>query len=527
MTRPRVLVSDPIAPEGLKLLETEADVDVRPGLSRGELSTLLPDYDALVVRSETKVTPEVIEKGNRLRVVGRAGVGVDNIDVPAATSRGIAVVNAPSGNIVAAAEHTVALILALARNVPQAHQSMAQGQWARREFIGVEVRGKTLGIVGLGRVGSEVARRAQSFGMRLLGYDPFVSAEYAASLGVEIMSMDALLSNSDFLTIHIPLTDTTRALIGEPEFKKMKPGARLINVARGGLVDEDALAEALEDGRLAGAALDVFAAEPPRESPLLGHPRVVVTPHLGGSTEEAQREVAVEVAEQVLAVLRGQPARTAVNAPFVSPEVNRVVAPFVPVAELVGKLVTHLAEGQFESIELGFEGEIAEHDTALLRAAALTGLLSPTTSERINEINANLTAQRRGLRVSERKGSRAQEYGSLLTLTLHTTLGDTTIAGTSMRGEPHVVRVNQYWLDLIPSVPYLVFIEHGDMPGMIGAVGTITGRNDVNIAFMEVGRLDIRGKAMMVLGLDDPVNARVLEEIKAVPHIDVAKVVRL
>jgi D-3-phosphoglycerate dehydrogenase len=363
--------------------------------------------------------------------------------------------------------------------------------------------------------------------MRLLGYDPFVSAEYAASLGVEIMSMDALLSNSDFLTIHIPLSDTTRALIGEPEFKKMKPGARLINVARGGLVDEDALAEALEDGRLAGAALDVFAAEPPRESPLLGHPRVVVTPHLGGSTEEAQREVAVEVAEQVLAVLRGQPARTAVNAPFVSPEVNRVVAPFVPVAELVGKLVTHLAEGQFESIELGFEGEIAEHDTALLRAAALTGLLSPTTSERINEINANLTAQRRGLRVSERKGSRAQEYGSLLTLTLYTTLGDTTIAGTSMRGEPHVVRVNQYWLDLIPSVPYLVFIEHGDMPGMIGAVGTITGRNDVNIAFMEVGRLDIRGKAMMVLGLDDPVNARVLEEIKAVPHIDVAKVVRL
>ena len=527
MSRSRVLVSDPLAPEGLRLLESEADVDVRPGLPRGELCALLPGYDALVVRSETKVTPEVIQRGDSLRVVGRAGVGVDNIDVDAATSRGIVVVNAPSGNIVAAAEHTMALILALARNLPQAHHSLTQGQWARRDFIGVEVRGKALGIVGLGRVGSEVARRAQSFGMRLLGYDPFVSPEHASSLGAELLTMDLLLAHADFVTIHVPLSDTTRELIGASEMERMKPGARLINVARGGLVNEDALADALDKGLLAGAALDVFADEPPGESPLLRHPRVVATPHLGGSTEEAQREVAVEVAEQVLSVLRGEPARTAVNAPFIPPEVNRLVAPFVPVAELVGKLVTHLAEGQFKTIELSFEGEIAEYDTALLRAAALAGLLSPTTSERVNEVNANLTAQRRGLRVSERKSNAHQEYGSLLTLTLHTSAGETTIAGASMRGAAHVVRVNQYWLDMAPSVPYLLFIEHGDRPGMIGAVGAITGRNDINIAFMEVGRLDVRGKAMMILGLDDPLTPQVLEEIRAVPHIDTVRIVRL
>ena len=524
---PRVLVADLVAEDGLELLRGEAEVETRTGLEPSELMQLLPQFDGLIVRSETKVTGDVIAAGSRLQVIGRAGVGVDNIDVEAATARGIAVVNAPSGNIIAAAEHTMALILALARNVPQAHQSLAEGQWKRSAYVGVEVRAKTLGIVGLGRVGSEVARRAHSFGMRLVACDPFVSGDYASTLGVELVTMDKLLAESDFVTLHTPLSDSTRPLVGRQELDKMKAGARLINVARGGLVDEKALVEVLEQGRLAGAALDVFATEPPGKSPLLGHPRIVVTPHLGASTEEAQREVAVEVAEQVLAVLRGEPARNAVNAPFLPPEVNQVVAPFVPVSGLVGRLVTGLAEGQFDAIDIDYEGEIAEHDTALLRAASLAGLLTPITSERINEINAAVAAQRRGWRVSERKSPDSREYGSLVTVTVRTSAGETTISGTSMRGEAHVVRVNQYWLDMVPSVPYLLFIEHRDQPGMIGAVGTITGNHDVNIAFMEVGRLSTRGGAMMILGLDDPVPPHVMEQIKGIPHIDVAKLVRL
>ena len=525
----RVLVSETIAEEGLSLLraQAEVEVDVRTGLSPEELKSALPEYDALITRSATKVTPELIAAATRLQVIGRAGVGVDNIDVEAATAQGVAVVNAPSSNTVAAAEHTMALMLALARNLPQAHQSVAAGQWDRSSFMGVEVRRKVLGIIGLGRVGAEVARRAQSFGMQLVAYDPFVSPDYASHLGVELAPLERLLADADFITLHSPLTDSTRNMIGAAQLAMMKPGARLINVARGELVDEGALLRALDEGRLAGAALDVFAHEPPQDSPLVKHPRVVTTPHLGASTEEAQREVSIEVAEQVLAVLRGEPAGNAVNAPFLPPEVSKVVAPYVPVASAVGRLVTQLAEGQFQSIDVSYEGEIASHDTAILRSAVLAGLLGATTSERINFINANVVAQRRGLKVSEQKRDEAQQYGSLVTATVHTSGGEATISGTSMRGETHVVRVNQYWLDMVPSVPYLLFIEHQDRPGMIGLVGGITGRHDVNIAFMEVGRLSPRGRAMMVVGLDDPMPPEALEELRAIVHIEVAKVVRL
>ncbi|MCI0894187.1 MAG: phosphoglycerate dehydrogenase, partial [Chloroflexi bacterium] len=309
---PKILVADPIAQEGVDLLSSRAQVDVKIGLKPEELLEILPEYDALVVRSETKVTAEAIRAGKRLQVIARAGIGVDNIDLEAATSAGIAVVNAPTGNTVAAAEHTMALMLALARNIPDAHHSVKGGEWRRSAFMGIEVRNKTLGIAGLGRVGTEVARRAQSFGMRLLGYDPFVSPDYALRLGVELMPLDALLAESDFVTLHTPLTDSTQHLIGARQLSLIKPGARLINVARGELIDEDALLEALNGDRLAGAALDVFAQEPPGDNPLLSHPKVVATPHLGASTEEAQREVAIEAAEQVLAVLDGSPARNTV-----------------------------------------------------------------------------------------------------------------------------------------------------------------------------------------------------------------------
>ena len=523
----RVLITDPIAPEGVDLLKTQAEVDVKRGLSPQELMQVLGDYDALIVRSETRVTREVIEAGDKLQVVARAGVGVDNIDVDAATGRGIAVVNAPTGNTIAAVEHTLALILALARNLPQAHQSLKQGQWSRSSFMGVEVRNKTLGVLGLGRVGSEVAKRAQSFAMQVIAHDPFVSPDYARILGVELASLEDLLARSDFITIHTALTDSTFHLIGERELAMMKPSARLVNAARGELIDDEALLQALDQDILAGAALDVFAQEPPGETPLVQHSKVIVTPHLGASTQEAQREVAIETAEQVLAVLRGEPARNTVNAPFLPPEVHAVVAPYIPVASLLGKLLTHLGDGQFVGVDIGYEGEVAQHDTAMLKSAVLVGLLSPISGEKVNLINAPLLAQQRGLRVTEQKNAAAEEYGSLLTVSLETTAGGITLGGTSMRDEVHIVKVDDYWMDMVASSPYLLFVEQRDQPGSIGAVGTIAGRNDINVSFMQVGRLSPRGRAMMIVGLDDPMSPEVLEEICALKQIDTARLVKL
>ncbi len=523
----KILISDPIAPEGIDLLKAQAEVDVKRGLKPQELMDVLGGYEALIVRSETQVTSEVIQAGKRLQVIARAGIGVDNIDLNAATSMGIAVVNAPTGNTVAAAEHTMALILSLARNVPQAHQSLKQGRWERSAFMGIEVRNKTLGIIGLGRVGSEVARRAQGFGMSLIAYDPFVAPDYARILGVELVPMEKLLSDADFVTIHTPLGAGTHHLIGSRELAMMKPGARLVNVARGELIDDEALIKALDQEKLAGAALDVFSQEPPVESPIVNHPKVVVTPHLGASTREAQREVAIEVAEQVMAVLRGEPARNTVNAPFLPPEVHAVVAPYLPVASLLGRLLTHLADGQFVGVNIGYQGEIAQHDTTILKSAVIEGLLSPVSSHRINLINAPLVAQERGLKVSERTSAAAQEYGNLITVTLDTANGGTTLGGTSMRNEVHIVRINDYWLDMVLSAPYLLFVEQQDKPGSIGAVGTIAGENDINISFMQVGRLSPRGGAMMVIGLDDPVPPHVLEKIRALEQIDSARLVRL
>ena len=524
---PKILIADPISPDGVAFLAERAQVDTKYGMKPEELLEIMGDYDALVVRSETKVTAEVIAKGVQLKVIARAGIGVDNIDLEAATSAGIAVVNAPAGNTVAAAEHTLALMLALSRNIPDANQSVKGGQWRRSAFMGVEVRNKTLGIAGLGRVGTEVARRAQGFGMRLLGYDPFIPPDYAQRLGVEIMSLDEMLAQSDFITVHTPLTDSTYHLLGPRQFALVKPGARLINVARGELVDQDALLEALDNGRLAGAALDVFAEEPPGDDPLLSHPKVVATPHLGASTEEAQREVALEAAEQVLAVLDGEPARNTVNAPFLAPDAHATVAPYIQPANVVGKLLTHLAGGQFLRATIRYEGEIAQHDTAILKAAVLAGLLAPASEEQVNLINAPFLAQQRGLSVTEQRNPTAQEYASLVTASLETSSGPISIAATSMRNEAHIVKVNDYWMDITPSTPYLLFVDNQDQPGTIGAVGTIAGRHNINISFMEVGRLTLRGMAMMVLGLDDPVPPAVLGKIKALPQINNARLVKL
>ena len=524
---PKVLITDNIASEGIELLQKNVPTDIKRGLTPEELVDIIGDYDALVVRSETKVTSPVIEAGRNLKVVARAGIGVDNIDLDAATRAGIAVVNAPIGNTVAAAEHTLALMLSLARNVPQACASMKEGQWQRSAFMGIEVRNKTLGIIGLGRVGSEVARRASSFGMRLIAFDPFVAPDFAARLGVTTMTLDELLPQADFITLHTPLTPGTTKMINTEQLAKMKPGARLINVARGELVDEDALLQALENEQLAGVALDVFTNEPPGDLPLLRHPRLMATPHLGASTQEAQREVAIEAAEQVIAVLNGQPARNTVNAPFVPPEVHAILAPYVPVASMVGRLLTNMARGQFIGVTLRYQGEIAAHNTAILKAAALVGLLSPVSGEVVNMINAPVLAQQRGLQITEQTSSDGREYTSLISATLHTTGDDITIAGTSLRDEPHLVRVNDYWMDVAPSTPYLLFVDNQDQPGTIGAVGTVAGRRNINISFMEVGRIAPRGQAMMVLGVDDPISAEALDEIMALPQIDNARVVAM
>lgn len=524
---PRVLVSDPIGPEGVSLLETGADVDVKTGMKPAELLDTVGAYEALVVRSETKVNRDVIEAGRKLQVIARAGIGVDNIDLDAATGAGIAVVNAPTGNTVAAAEHTLALMLAMARNVPGAHQSLKTGEWRRSAFMGVEVRDKTLAVCGLGRVGTEVARRAQAFGMRLVGYDPFVAPDYARRIGVELMSLDDLLAEADFVTLHTPLTEGTRGMLGMRQIENIKPGARIINVARGELVDEAALLAGLESGRLSGVALDVFAKEPPDPSPLLEHPKVIVTPHLGASTREAQREVAIEAAEQVLAVLKGEPARNTVNAPFVAPEVHEVLAPFVPAASMVGKLLGVLSEGQITGITVSYEGEIAHHDCRMLQAAVLAGLLGPVSTVNVNLINAPVLARERGWNVTEQSNRTSREYASLISATLQTSNGSLSLSATSMRNETHIVKFNDYWMDIVPNTPYLLFVDNRDQPGSIGAVGTIAGRHNINISFMGVGRIQLRGQAMMVIGLDDPVPAHVMEEIRALSHISTARLATL
>ncbi|PZC46894.1 MAG: D-3-phosphoglycerate dehydrogenase [Chloroflexi bacterium] len=523
----RILVADSIAAEGIELLKELGEVDVRTGLSEDEICEVIGEYDALVVRSQTKVTARVLETGAKLQVVGRAGVGVDNIDLEAATRSGIAVVNAPTGNIVAAAEHTIALMMAAARRIPQAHASLTSGQWRRSEFTGIEIRKKTLGLVGLGRVGTEVARRANGLEMHVLAYDPFVTAAHARTLDVELASFEEVLRTADYISLHTPLTEQTRGLIGGAELAMTKTTAILVNCARGELIDEQALLEAIQGGTLAGAALDVFSKEPMTESPLFGDERIIVTPHLGASTQEAQYEVSVEVAEQVRLTLEGKPARHVVNAPFVAPETHAVVAPFLDVAVRVGGLVSQLAEGRVQSIQIQYDGDIGEHDTNMLKAAVLVGIMGRTSEQRVNVVNAQLIASQRGLEVLEKKGGGAGDLVSLLTVEMVTEQGTSKVSGTVLRNTAHIVRIGEYWLDFAPVDGYLLITEHRDQPGVIGAVGTVCGRNDVNISFMEVGRLEPRGRAVMILGLDDPLADALLDEINQISGVENAQVVQV
>ncbi len=523
---PKVLITDPIAEDGIELLRREAEVDVRLHPAPDDLRQLIAGYEALIVRSETKVTKEVIDAGGRLQVIGRAGTGVDNIDLDAATERGVVVVNAPTGNIISAAEHTIALMLALARRLPEAYASLRAGRWERERFVGVELRGKTLGVVGLGQVGTEVALRARAMEMRVIAHDPYVPVERAQSLGVELVSQDELLSQADFITLHVRLTDSTRNLLGEEQLHRVKPGVRIINTARGELIEDEALVRAIDDGRVAGAAIDVFREEPPGESPLLKHDKIYVTPHLGALTPEAQERAAVDVAEQVLAVLRGEPARYAVNAPLVSPETMAVLRPFMSVAEKTASLATQLCEGQLRSVELEYLGEIAGYDATPLRAAAIKGLLAPITEEHVTIVNANLVAEHRGLRITERTGP-SEDYANLLSVQVTTDRGVTTVAGTVFHDGPHIVRVGDFWVDIPPGDGYLLFCENLDRPGMVGVVGTFLGQHDINISFMRLGREQVRGRALMVLGLDDEMSPELLRKLEAVQDLYSARLAKI
>ncbi len=510
----RILVTEPLSDRGLDLLRKDFQVDVRPELASDGLAEAISPYDALIVRSQTRVTAEVVEAGENLKVIARAGIGLDNVDLDAATRRGVMVVNAPQSNIVSAAEHTIALLLSQARGIPQADAALRRGEWARERFRGVELAGKTIGVIGLGRVGAMVAHRAAAFGMRVIAFDPYVSKDRAREMGVELMpTLEAVLVQADFVSIHLPRTPETEGLIGEREIGLMKQGARLVNTARGGIVDEDALVKALKDGHLAGVALDVFAREPTTASPLFEFDQVVVTPHLGASTVEAQDKAGTAIAEMVRLALGGEFVPYAVNV-SAGAEVPEVVRPFMPLAERLGAVLVGLAEGALRSVECEYLGRIAEADTRVLTLAALKGCLTGVVHEPVSFVNAPVIAAERGIALSETKSTVSRDYVNLISLRAETEAGEVAVAGTLVgrRDGDRLVQVFDFDMDMAPA-RHMAFFLYEDRPGVIGKVGSILGDAGINIASMEVGRKGAGGLALMGLTLDSPIPADVLARI--------------
>jgi D-3-phosphoglycerate dehydrogenase len=519
----RILIAEALAEAGIELLRDRFGVEAHDSLDRAELLAAVAEADALVVRSATKVDAEVLSAGRNLKVVARAGIGLDNVDVKAATRLGVMVVNAPQSNVISAAEHTVALILAQARNIPQADAALREGRWERSRFQGAELYGKTLGIVGLGRVGALVAQRLNAFGMRMIAYDPYVSRERAAQIGVELVSLAEVLTRADVVSVHLPKTAETTGLIGERELAAMRPGARLVNTARGGIVDEAALAKAVESGHLGGAALDVFSEEPTTQSPLFELDRVVVTPHLGASTAEAQDKAGVAIAEQLILALTGQFVPNAVNVD--AGPVPDALRPFLQLAEKLGRLYTALAGGGpggranlVAGGHLGLEyvGALAEHDTRVLTLAALKGMLAPVVAEPVTYVNAHLLAAERGLELVETKTSSSRDWVNLISLSGEGSRGPVGVAGTTVgpRDAERLVSVNGIDVDMPPSA-HMAFLFYEDRPGVIGKVGTILGRAGINIASMQVGRRKQGGEALMALTVDAGIPAAVLDQVVA------------
>jgi D-3-phosphoglycerate dehydrogenase len=507
----RILVTEKIADGGLQQLRDAGHVvDVRLGLEADELVEVIPGAAALIIRSATQVTRTVLEAGTDLVVVGRAGIGLDNVDVEAATQRGVMVVNAPQSNVLSAAEHTMALLLAQARNIPQAHRALSEGRWERSKWEGVELADKTLGIVGLGRIGKLVAQRALAFGMRLVAYDPFVSAERARQLSVELLSLERLVQVSDFVTLHVAKTPDTAGMIGKDLLALARPGIRIINVARGGVVDEAALAEAIRAGRVAGAALDVFAAEPTTDSPLFGLPQVVVTPHLGASTREAQDKAGDTIAEQVALALGDEFVPFAVNVS--AAEASETVRPFLPLAERLGELYSGLVERVPEVLEVEYAGQLADYDTRILTLSVLKGVFGRVTDEPVSYVNAPRIANDRGVEVRDTSTATAHDYVNLVTIRG----GEHAIAGTlvGLKAEPRIVMLDGHTIDLPPAKNMLV-VRNDDRPGMIAFVAGVLADAGVNIDDMHLGRSDRGEAALQVIATDVAVPFEVRDAIRA------------
>ncbi len=522
----KVLVSDPLSEQGLTKLNEHFTVDVLTGLSEEELVEKIPDYEALVIRSGTQVTRKVIEAADKMKIIGRAGVGVDNIDVEAATEKGIIVVNAPEGNMLSAAEHTVAMMLALSRNIPQANSSLKSKKWERKKFMGVEVNGKTLGVIGLGRIGAEVAKRAQGLEMDILAYDPFISEERAKELGVKLMSVQEIAKEADFITVHTPLTKETRNIIDKEEFDTMKDTARIINCARGGIINEEALADALKSGKIAGAAVDVFVNEPPFDSSLLECENLIATPHLGASTQEAQINVAVSVADEVISVLRGGSAKNALNIPSVKPEIMTMLAPYIQLAETMSSACAQLMGKNYESIEISYHGEIAEKDTRPMTVAALKGMLQVALGSGVNYVNAPSVAKSRKVEVIESKSETSEEYASTIGIKITKGNESESIMGAVIGDAGKIISINGEHVDIVPS-GFIVVAKHINKPNVIGPCCIVLGKNNINISGMQVGRVEVGETTIMALNVDSEVSEPILKEMRSVEGIIDAKLISL
>ncbi|OAT86090.1 phosphoglycerate dehydrogenase [Desulfotomaculum copahuensis] len=525
----KVLVMDGVSEEGLRPLRREEDIEVVIGhkMTEDELVRVIPEYDALIVRSATKVTPRVVEAAANLKVIGRAGVGVDNINLEAATARGILVVNAPDGNTIAATEHTIAMMLALARNIPQAVGRLKEGVWDKKAFLGVELRDKTLGIIGLGRIGSAVAKRAQALEMNVAAYDPYITEEKAAGMGVELLSLEDLFARADFITVHMPKTKESYHMIDAAALAQMKDGVRIINCARGGIIEEEALYQAMTAGKVAGAALDVFEKEPNTDSPLLSLPNFIATPHLGASTREAQLNVAVDVSDEIVAALRGKLVKNTVNIPSVNPQVLSAIRPYLGLAEKLGKFLAQLVGGRINKLEVVYSGELAKQEVASLTTAVVKGLLDPILQVNVNFVNAPVLAKNRGIQVFQAIDGEADGYASLITVKVYSDKTEKSVAGTLFGvHDPRIVMIDGYRIDTVPE-GYLLYVPHLDKPRIIGPVGVLIGEHNINIAAMQVGRKEVGGRAVMMLSVDAPVPGETLQEIARIEGVLDVKMVSL
>lgn len=521
----KILVADGVSAWGVEILQTEYEVVERPKLTAQELQDTIGEYVAIVVRSATKLTADVLAKATHLRVIGRAGVGVDNIDIPAATKRGIIVLNAPNGNTNAATEHAMALMLALARRIPEADASLRAGRWDRAKLVGLELKGRTLGVLGLGRIGSGVALRAQAFGMEVIAYDPFLTDERAAQLGVRKGTLAEVFAAADFLTLHLPLTDDTRDLINAETIAQMKDGVRIVNAARGGCINLADLTEALVSGKVAGAALDVFPTEPlAADSPLLVFPQVVLTPHLGASTKEAQEGVAVDVAHGILQALRGEPVAAALNVAPIAPELVPILTPYFPLAGALGNLAVGLAQEPIRQVAVEYTGKLAESDTRAITTTVVQGLLNPILQEQVNQVNAAALAAERGIEVREVKSTRTGEYNDSLAVEITTAAQTHRLVGVLTDGVPYVVGIDDYDIRFVPR-GQLLLVPHDDCPGMIGKIGTTLGQAGVNIRSMQVGQTAKEGKNMMAIGIDRTVSPALCRELEAIAGVDAVSVI--